>query len=190
MCSFNDSFLFLTESWQLLLAGCRQHPGGLMKPQSARRNRHSGCDKPHVPQRPHIQTAEGQLFPVPHLLGLRNHRNPYPRNGITGDENQELRRFLHLRRCMRFHTIKTYWYLPVANINIFIYTSVCPWQVTVFENINFPITSSTHSPLHSHSCPYCFQINHYALLIVQASLPLNIPLDCQNACNWKTFLPD
>lgn len=125
-----------------------------------------------------------QLFPVPHLLGLRKHRNSYPRNGITGDENQEL------RRCMRFHTIKTYWYLPVANINIFIYTSVCPWQVTVFENINFPITASTHSPLHSHSCPYCFQINHYVLLIVQASLPLNIPLDCQNACNWKTFLPD
>lgn len=126
MCSFNDSFLFPTESWQLLLAGCCQHPGGLMQPRSARGNRHSGCNKPHVLQRPHMQPAKGQLFPAPHLLGLRNHRSPYPRNGTTRDENQELRRNPPAQ-CMRFHTIKTYWYLPVTNINIFIYTSVFPW---------------------------------------------------------------
>lgn len=148
MCSFNDSFLFLTESWQLLLAGCCHHSGGLMQPQSASGSRHSGCDKPHVLQRPHIQPAEGQLFPTPHLLGLRYHRNPYPRNGTTGDENQELR-MDPPPQCIRFHTIKPYWYLPVANINIFIYSNLDRLRflrTSTFHSLVLPIAHSTVIP--------------------------------------------
>lgn len=144
ICHFSYIFLSPWESWQLL-AGCCHHAGAWHSCSLPEETWIQGVTCPMFWY--HVLPTEGQLFPAPHLLCLRNQRNSYPKSGTSGHvKKQEQLRMDPPTQGMRFHTIKTFWYLLRTNISIFICTSGFSQRVMVFENI-FLFTSSTCNPL-------------------------------------------
>lgn len=105
----------------------------------------SGCDLPHVLVPCPTYWRSTLPCPTPSVLEKSEEFISQKWHFWTCKKQEQLRMDPPTQG-MRFHTIKTFWYLLGTNISIFICTSGFSQRVMVFENI-FLFTSSTCNPL-------------------------------------------